>query len=209
MKTTARLPFEKIRFDLPFRTHLALTLEAPHVEWESPPAARVRHPGHRRLRLDEGRQAREGEEVGPEARRPPGPRRLLRRRHLHHRRVDGRAAHADDPRSQGGAPERRRAARGHQPDQPRRRDARGAAPRERVGAPRRHAASGSSSSPTAAPTWAWPRSRRGCSRCSTPTSGAPRSPPSATEPTPTRSCSATSPPAARATTPSWPAPTTP
>ena len=35
MKTTARLPFEKIRFDLPFRTHLAVTLEAPHVEWES------------------------------------------------------------------------------------------------------------------------------------------------------------------------------
>ena len=34
MKTTARLPFEKIRFDLPFRTHLAVTLEAPHVEWE-------------------------------------------------------------------------------------------------------------------------------------------------------------------------------
>jgi Ca-activated chloride channel family protein len=34
MKTTARLPFEKVRFDLPFRTHLALTLEAPHVEWE-------------------------------------------------------------------------------------------------------------------------------------------------------------------------------
>ena len=34
MKTTARLPFEKVRFDLPFRTHLAVTLEAPHVEWE-------------------------------------------------------------------------------------------------------------------------------------------------------------------------------
>ena len=34
MKTTARIPFEKIRFDLPFRTHLAITLEAPHVEWE-------------------------------------------------------------------------------------------------------------------------------------------------------------------------------
>ena len=34
MKTTARLPFEKIRFDLPFRTYLAVTLEAPHVEWE-------------------------------------------------------------------------------------------------------------------------------------------------------------------------------
>ena len=34
MKTTARLPFEKIRFDLPFRTHLAVTLEAPHLEWE-------------------------------------------------------------------------------------------------------------------------------------------------------------------------------
>ncbi len=34
MKTTARLPFEKVRFDLPFRTHLAITLEAPHVAWE-------------------------------------------------------------------------------------------------------------------------------------------------------------------------------
>ena len=34
MKTTARLPFSKIRFDLPFSTHLAVTLEAPHVEWE-------------------------------------------------------------------------------------------------------------------------------------------------------------------------------
>ena len=35
MKTTARLPFSKVRFDLPFRTHLAVTLEAPHVEWEA------------------------------------------------------------------------------------------------------------------------------------------------------------------------------
>jgi Ca-activated chloride channel family protein len=35
MKTTARLPFEKIRFDHPFRTHLVVTLDAPHVEWES------------------------------------------------------------------------------------------------------------------------------------------------------------------------------
>lgn len=35
MKTTARLPFEKIRFDHPLRTHLVVTLEAPHVEWES------------------------------------------------------------------------------------------------------------------------------------------------------------------------------
>jgi Ca-activated chloride channel homolog len=35
MKTTARLPFSKVRFDLPFRTHLAVTLEAPHVEWET------------------------------------------------------------------------------------------------------------------------------------------------------------------------------
>jgi Ca-activated chloride channel family protein len=35
MKTTAKLPFEKVRFDLPFRTHLAITLEAPHLEWES------------------------------------------------------------------------------------------------------------------------------------------------------------------------------
>src|SRR5512137_88309 len=34
MKATARLAFEKIRFDLPFRTHLAVTLEAPHVDWE-------------------------------------------------------------------------------------------------------------------------------------------------------------------------------
>jgi Ca-activated chloride channel family protein len=34
MKTTARLPFEKIRFDLPFHTHLAVTLEAPPVEWQ-------------------------------------------------------------------------------------------------------------------------------------------------------------------------------
>ncbi|MGA8891931.1 MAG: VWA domain-containing protein [Anaeromyxobacteraceae bacterium] len=34
MKTTARLPFEKVRFDLPFRTHLAVTLEAPPVEWQ-------------------------------------------------------------------------------------------------------------------------------------------------------------------------------
>jgi len=34
MKTTARLPFEKVRFDLPFRTHLAVTLEAPHLEWQ-------------------------------------------------------------------------------------------------------------------------------------------------------------------------------
>ena len=44
MKTTARLPFEKVRFDLPFRTHLALTLEAPHVEWESrrPPVCVIR-----------------------------------------------------------------------------------------------------------------------------------------------------------------------
>ncbi len=35
MKTIARLPFSKVRFDLPFRTHLAVTLEAPHVEWET------------------------------------------------------------------------------------------------------------------------------------------------------------------------------
>jgi Ca-activated chloride channel family protein len=34
MKTIARLPFSRIRFDLPFQTHLAVTLEAPHVEWE-------------------------------------------------------------------------------------------------------------------------------------------------------------------------------
>ena len=35
MKTTASLPFEKIRFDLPFRTHLVVGLEAPTVDWES------------------------------------------------------------------------------------------------------------------------------------------------------------------------------
>jgi Ca-activated chloride channel family protein len=35
MKTTARLPFSKVRFDLPFATHLAVTLGAPHVEWET------------------------------------------------------------------------------------------------------------------------------------------------------------------------------
>ena len=35
MKTTARLAHEKIRFDLPFRTHLVVGLEAPPVDWQS------------------------------------------------------------------------------------------------------------------------------------------------------------------------------
>ena len=35
MKTTARLPFEKVRFDVPFRTHLVVTLDAPSVDWET------------------------------------------------------------------------------------------------------------------------------------------------------------------------------
>lgn len=35
MKTTARLPFSKVRFDLPFRTHLAVTLEAPGLAWQT------------------------------------------------------------------------------------------------------------------------------------------------------------------------------
>jgi Ca-activated chloride channel family protein len=35
MKTTARLTHQKIRFELPFRCHLVVDLEAPHLEWES------------------------------------------------------------------------------------------------------------------------------------------------------------------------------
>ena len=36
MKTTVRLPYSKVRFDLPFRTHLAFTLEAPPVASGAP-----------------------------------------------------------------------------------------------------------------------------------------------------------------------------
>ncbi len=35
MKTNAQLTFEKVRFDQPTDLHLLVTLEAPHVEWQS------------------------------------------------------------------------------------------------------------------------------------------------------------------------------